>query len=187
MQPFCAPGLALLLRPSNHTLLWWAEHASSLVAHQGLHRWHLPAPPYSTQAPAPLCVAAQVDPEGVGPDLERLLVDKLGYKVGAAGAGGGGLAVEHAHAGLAGHRLQGASSRPDGWFAVHTEEPAQHRVNAVPASACPSPRLPVQEPSVMVAALVGLRELIKRDPAPYRNLAHYFTNILKQAGAWESG
>ena len=33
----------------------------------------------------------------------------------------------------------------------------------------------------MVAALVGLRELIRRDPGPYRNLVHYFTNILKQA------
>jgi hypothetical protein len=34
----------------------------------------------------------------------------------------------------------------------------------------------------MVASLCGLRELIRRDPAPYRNLAHYFTNILKQVG-----
>lgn len=33
----------------------------------------------------------------------------------------------------------------------------------------------------MVASLCGLRELIRRDPAPYRNLVHYFTNILKQA------
>ena len=32
----------------------------------------------------------------------------------------------------------------------------------------------------MVAALCGLHELIRRDPAPYRNLVHYFTNILKQ-------
>lgn len=42
----------------------------------------------------------------------------------------------------------------------------------------------------MVAALVGLRELIKRDPAPYRNLVHYFTNILKQVTgctAWAGG
>lgn len=35
----------------------------------------------------------------------------------------------------------------------------------------------------MVASLCGLRELIRRDPAPYRNLVHYFTNILKQASA----
>ena len=41
---------------------------------------------------------------------------------------------------------------------------------------------PLQEPSVMVAALCGLHELIRRDPAPYRNLVHYFTNILKQVG-----
>ena len=34
----------------------------------------------------------------------------------------------------------------------------------------------------MVAALCGLRELIRADPAPYRNLVHYFTNILKQVG-----
>lgn len=34
----------------------------------------------------------------------------------------------------------------------------------------------------MVASLCGLRELIRRDPAPYRNLVHYFTNILKQVG-----
>ncbi|EFN54810.1 hypothetical protein CHLNCDRAFT_35777 [Chlorella variabilis] len=40
-----------------------------------------------------------------------------------------------------------------------------------------------KEPSVMVASLCGLRELIRRDPAPYRNLVHYFTNILKQVRA----
>lgn len=34
----------------------------------------------------------------------------------------------------------------------------------------------------MVASLCGLRELIRRDPVPYRNLVHYFTNILKQVG-----
>lgn len=34
----------------------------------------------------------------------------------------------------------------------------------------------------MIASLCGLRELIRRDPAPYRNLVHYFTNILKQVG-----
>ncbi|KAL4452296.1 hypothetical protein ABPG75_007958 [Micractinium tetrahymenae] len=44
-----------------------------------------------------------------------------------------------------------------------------------------------KEPSVMVASLCGLRELIRRDPAPYRNLVHYFTNILKQAAEGKLG
>lgn len=39
----------------------------------------------------------------------------------------------------------------------------------------------------MVASLCGLRELIRRDPAPYRNLVHYFTNILKQVRAGGPG
>jgi AP-4 complex subunit epsilon-1 len=39
----------------------------------------------------------------------------------------------------------------------------------------------------MVASLCGLRELIRRDPAPYRNLVHYFTNILKQAAEGKLG
>jgi AP-4 complex subunit epsilon-1 len=39
----------------------------------------------------------------------------------------------------------------------------------------------------MVASLCGLRELIRRDPGPYRNLVHYFTNILKQAAEGKLG
>ena len=39
----------------------------------------------------------------------------------------------------------------------------------------------------MVASLCGLRELIRRDPVPYRGLAHYFTNILKQAAEGRLG
>lgn len=44
-----------------------------------------------------------------------------------------------------------------------------------------------KEPSVMFATLAGLHELAKRDPAPYRNLVHYFTNILKQASEGKLG
>ena len=39
----------------------------------------------------------------------------------------------------------------------------------------------------MVASLCGLADLIRADPAPYRNLAHYFTNILKQAAEGKLG
>ena len=39
----------------------------------------------------------------------------------------------------------------------------------------------------MVASLCGLRELIRGNPTPYRNLAHYFTNILKQAAEGKLG
>ena len=44
-----------------------------------------------------------------------------------------------------------------------------------------------KDPSVMVAALCGLHELASRNPAPYRNLVHYFTNILKQAAEGKLG
>lgn len=44
-----------------------------------------------------------------------------------------------------------------------------------------------KEPSVMVAALCGLHDLASRDPIPYRNLVHYFTNILKQASEGKLG
>ena len=39
----------------------------------------------------------------------------------------------------------------------------------------------------MVASLCGLRELIAHDPAAYRGLSHYFTNILKQAAEGRLG
>lgn len=39
----------------------------------------------------------------------------------------------------------------------------------------------------MAASLCGLHELIRRDPAPYRSLTHYFTNILKQAAEGKLG
>lgn len=39
----------------------------------------------------------------------------------------------------------------------------------------------------MVASLCALRELIRHDPAPYRKLVHYFTNILKQAAEGKLG
>ena len=39
----------------------------------------------------------------------------------------------------------------------------------------------------MVAALCGLHELARSNPAPYRNLVHYFINILKQAAAGKLG
>lgn len=44
-----------------------------------------------------------------------------------------------------------------------------------------------KEPSVMVASLCGLHDLIRQDPSLYRNLAHYFTNILKQAAEGKLG
>jgi AP-4 complex subunit epsilon-1 len=44
-----------------------------------------------------------------------------------------------------------------------------------------------KEPSVMVAALCGLRDLIRADPRPYRALTHVFTNILKQASEGKLG
>jgi AP-4 complex subunit epsilon-1 len=39
----------------------------------------------------------------------------------------------------------------------------------------------------MVASLCGLHDLIRRDTKPYRNLTHYFTNILKQAAEGKLG
>lgn len=48
-------------------------------------------------------------------------------------------------------------------------------------------KLGYKEPSVMVAALCGLYQLAKSDPAPYRNLVHYFTNILKQVSEGRLG
>jgi hypothetical protein len=48
-----------------------------------------------------------------------------------------------------------------------------------------------REPGVMAAALAGLAALVARGPVPYRGLAPYFVNILKQAAegklgrAWE--
>ncbi len=39
----------------------------------------------------------------------------------------------------------------------------------------------------MAAALCALRTLLEHDPAPYRNLTHYFTNILKQAAEGKLG
>lgn len=48
-------------------------------------------------------------------------------------------------------------------------------------------KLGYKEPSVMVAALCGLHELARANPAPYRNLVHYFTNILKQAAEGKLG
>ncbi len=48
-------------------------------------------------------------------------------------------------------------------------------------------KLGYKEPSVMVAALCGLHELARSNPTPYRNLVHYFTNILKQASEGKLG
>ena len=141
----------------------------------------------------------QVDP-GVAPEVERLLIDKIGYKVRQAVLlprllcccrhcrrrlllvcmGGGTLPCRAApedsrvHSGRCRRAALPPSMRP-----LPACLPPCLRCSTLPFSHFPCP---LKEPSVMVASLCGLRELVKRNPAGYRNLVHYFTNILKQVG-----
>ncbi len=70
---------------------------------------------------------------------------------------------------------------------------ALHRLVQLDSSIAPDverhliDKLGYKEPSVMVAALCGLHELARANPIPYRNLVHYFTNILKQASEGKLG
>ena len=70
---------------------------------------------------------------------------------------------------------------------------ALHRLLQLDSSIAPDverhliDKLGYKEPSVMVAALCGLHELARSNPTPYRNLVHYFTNILKQASEGKLG
>lgn len=70
---------------------------------------------------------------------------------------------------------------------------ALHRLLQLDSSIAPDverhliDKLGYKEPSVMVAALCGLDELARANPKPYRNLVHYFTNILKQASEGKLG
>jgi AP-4 complex subunit epsilon-1 len=70
---------------------------------------------------------------------------------------------------------------------------ALHRLLQLDSSIAPDverhliDKLGYKEPSVMVAALCGLHELARANPTPYRNLVHYFTNILKQASEGKLG
>ncbi|KAL4540030.1 hypothetical protein Ndes2437B_g01634 [Nannochloris sp. 'desiccata'] len=70
---------------------------------------------------------------------------------------------------------------------------ALHRLLQLDSSIAPDverhliDKLGYKEPSVMVAALCGLHELARANPIPYRNLVHYFTNILKQASEGKLG
>ena len=47
--------------------------------------------------------------------------------------------------------------------------------------------LPVQDPSVMSAALCALHESVKQDSLPYKNLIPSFISILKQVSSSRAG
>ena len=113
----------------------------------------------------------QVDPS-LAPEVERHLIEKIGYKVRRQRWSAGGVSAS------ADTPPPPASEEEMRHFSCGRPPVATHTFTSSLSSNPP----PLQEPSVMVAALCGLHELIRRDPAPYRNLVHYFTNILKQVG-----